>query len=123
MRSIFFTLSAAAAVAVYCLINSSTPQAGSNFLQQIDPIDQVFVRYLAKEGKSYATKEEYQRRKEIFADKLKFVTEHNSRNGATYRVGLNFFSDLTDEEFKQYFLGDSGEPEVYPEESEIVRPL
>ena len=115
MRSIFFTLSAAAAVAVYCLINTSAPQAGSNFLQQIDPVDQVFVRYLAKEGKSYSTKEEYERRKALFADKLKFVTEHNSRNGATYKVGLNYFSDLTEEEFKKYFLGDSGEAEIYPE--------
>ena len=86
MRSIFFTLSAAAAVAVYCLLNTAAPSSGSNFLQEIDPIDQVFIRYLAKEGKSYATKEEYERRKEYFAAKLKFVTEHNSMNEATYQV-------------------------------------
>ena len=68
MRSIFYTLSAAAAVAVFCFLNSGAPiQSGSNFLQEIDPIDQVFIRYLAKEGKSYATKEEYERRKEYFA--------------------------------------------------------
>jgi hypothetical protein len=85
MRSIFYALSAAAAVAVFCFLNSGAPiQSGSNFLQEIDPIDQVFIRYLAKEGKSYSTKEEYERRKEYFAAQLKFVTEHNSRNGAIY---------------------------------------
>jgi hypothetical protein len=44
----------------------------------IDPVDSVFARYLAKHGKSYATKEEYERRKEIFARQLKVVTSHNS---------------------------------------------
>jgi len=39
---------------------------------------------MAREGKSYATKEEYERRKGYFAAKLKFVTEHNSRNDVTY---------------------------------------
>ena len=113
MRSVFYALSAAAAVAVFCFLNSGAPiQSGSNFLQEIDPIDQVFIRYLAKEGKSYATKEEYERRKEYFAAQLKFVTEHNSRNGPTYKVAINSFSDLSKEEFEKYFTGDNGEPEV-----------
>jgi cathepsin H len=47
-------------------------------LQFIDPIDSVFARYLAQHGKSYSTKEEYERRKEIFARQLKTVTNHNS---------------------------------------------
>ena len=114
MRSIFYSLSAAvAAVAVFCLLNSGAPiKSGSNFLQEIDPIDQVFIRYLAKEGKSYTTKEEYERRKEYFAAQLKFVTEHNSKNGATYHVAMNSFSDLSEEEFQKYFTGDNGEPEL-----------
>jgi C1A family cysteine protease len=30
---------------------------------------------------------------------------------------------LSEEEFKKYFLGDSGEPEIYTNSTEIVRPL
>jgi cathepsin H len=118
----YFTIAAAAAVAVYCLLNVSAPLNGSNFLQTIDPVDQVFIRYLSKEGKSYATKEEFERRKQIFSASLKFVTEHNSRNDATYTVKLNHFSDLTTEEINKYFLGDSGEPEVYLPEDQQTTP-
>ncbi len=80
----------------------------------IDPIDSVFARYLAKHGKSYSTKEEYERRKEIFSRQLKSVTDHNSKNGVTYNLGMNMFSDLTTEEFTSMFLGDNGAEENYP---------
>lgn len=83
-------------------------------MQVVDPIDSVFARYLAKHGKSYSSKEEYERRKEIFARQLKIVTDHNSQNGATYHLGMNMFSDLTTEEFTKMFLGDNGAEEAYP---------
>jgi len=108
-------LSIAGCAAIYALLQTSSPSAGSNFLQQIDPIDSVFARYLAQHGKSYSTKEEYERRKAIFAAQLKKVTDHNSRNGPTYHLGMNMFSDLTQEEFSKMFLGDNGAQEVYPE--------
>jgi Cathepsin propeptide inhibitor domain (I29) len=44
---------------------------------------------MAEYGKSYSTKEEYERRKEAFAQMIRFVSEKNSQNGANYRVGLN----------------------------------
>lgn len=59
------------------LSSSSSKQSETNFLQ-LDPLDSVFARYLAEHGKSYATKEEYERRKAVFAKQLKFVTDHNS---------------------------------------------
>ena len=71
---------------------------------------------MAEHGKSYATKEEYERRKEVFAKTLRFVSEKNSQNGASYRVGLNKFSDLTQEEFEAMLLGDNGAPEDYSQE-------
>ena len=67
----------AGCAALFALLQTPTASSGS-FLQVIDPVDSVFARYLAKHGKSYATKEEYERRKEIFARQLKVVTSHNS---------------------------------------------
>ena len=77
-KEIFLSLSAVAGcAALFALLQ--TPKANSaSFLQVIDPIDSVFGRFLAKHCKSYATKEEYERRKEIFARQLKSVTNHNS---------------------------------------------
>ena len=114
-KEIFLSLSAVAGcAALFALLQ--TPKANSaSFLQVIDPIDSVFGRFLDKHSKSYATKEEYERRKEIFARQLKSVTNHNSQNGISYHLGMNMFSDLTTEEFNEMFLGDNGGEEVYPE--------
>ena len=116
-KEIFLSLSAVAGcVTLFALLQVPTSRtSGANFLQVIDPIDSVFARYLAKHGKSYATKEEYETRKSIFAAQLKTVTTHNSQNGVTYHLGMNQFSDMTSEEFAQIFLGDNGAEEVYPE--------
>ena len=42
------------------------------------------------------------------------VQNQNSQNGATYKVGINKFSDLSDAEFAAHYLGDSGAPEGEP---------
>jgi len=115
-KEIFLSLSAVAGCAALFALFQTPTNNGGNFLQVIDPIDSVFARYLAKHGKSYSTKEEYERRKEIFARQLKTVTDHNSQNGASYLLGMNMFSDLTTEEFTSTYLGDNGSEEVYPEE-------
>ena len=115
-KEIFLSLSAVAGCAALFALFQTPTNNGGNFLQEIDPIDSVFARYLAKHGKSYSTKEEYERRKEIFARQLKTVTDHNSQNGASYLLGMNMFSDLTTEEFTSTYLGDNGSEEAYPEE-------
>lgn len=89
---------------------------------QVDPIDTMFNLYLARHSKSYSTKEEYLMRRELFEKQVIFVQEMNSRNDASYTVGLNKFSDLTAEEFSRY-LGDSGEAEVYSEEQDQSTPV
>lgn len=77
-KEILVSLSAVAGcAALFALLQTPTSNSAS-FLQVIDPVDSVFARYLAKHGKSYSTKEEYERRKEIFARQLKAVTNHNS---------------------------------------------
>ena len=90
----------AAAVAVYALTQ------GGNFSGvNLNSSDSAFNKYLAKHGKSYATKEEYNYRKSLFEAELASITEHNSRNDASWFYALNKFSDMTELERKQYLGG------------------
>ncbi|KAL7263886.1 hypothetical protein ACSBR1_001939 [Camellia fascicularis] len=45
------------------------------------------------------------RRFENFKDNLRFVDEHNAAENRTYRVGLNRFANLSNEEYRSMFLG------------------
>ncbi|KAK8605993.1 hypothetical protein V6N13_102756 [Hibiscus sabdariffa] len=75
--------------------------------QQISNEAQVmrmFEMWLVKHGKNYNALGEKEKRFEIFKDNLMFVQEHNSVN-RTYKVGLNRFADLTNEEYRTMYLG------------------
>ncbi|KAA8547147.1 hypothetical protein F0562_003587 [Nyssa sinensis] len=60
--------------------------------------------WLAKHRKAYNGLGEKEKRFEIFKDNLRFIDEHNSEN-RTYKVGLNRFADLTNEEYRSMYLG------------------
>jgi len=77
----------------------------------LDDTDASFANYMAKYGKSYTTKEEYEMRRSLYASRLQAISEINSRNEATYTVAINKFSDLTPEEFRARYLGDLGTPD------------
>jgi C1A family cysteine protease len=81
-------------------------------------VDSAFARYLAQHSKSYATKEKYEKRREVFAQSLRLVSDHNSQNSASFSVGLNKFSDMTKEEFESTYLGDIGVPDDIQEASQ-----
>ena len=59
-----------------------------------------FFRYIAEYGKTYGTKEEYNFRLQVFADRLAEIEQINAENG-TSTVGLNQFADWTKEEMKK----------------------
>ena len=67
-----------------------------NFLQQDD---YEFVKFAAEFGKSYATKEEYEVKREIFQANFEKVIKSNSANGNTFTLKVNKFAVLTDEEY------------------------
>jgi|LauGreDrversion4_2_1035121.scaffolds.fasta_scaffold2880089_1 cathepsin F len=63
--------------------------------------DYEFFRYIAKYGKDYATKEEFDYRNSVFQNNLRHITEKNSRNDLSYTLGINKFADMTNEEFRK----------------------
>merc|ERR1719498_80001 len=62
--------------------------------------EKAFINYLAEHGKSYATREEFEFRLNIFADKLNFVENHNAQNTDDHVVAMNHMADWTDAEYK-----------------------
>lgn len=64
----------------------------------------MYEEWLAKQGKLYNALGEKEKRFEIFKDNLRFIEEHNAEN-RTYKVGLNRFADLSNEEYRAKYLG------------------
>lgn len=60
--------------------------------------DKQFMEYVVQHGKSYATKEEYEFRSDLFKKTLAKLAEHPENSTST--VGVNFMADWTEAEFK-----------------------
>jgi C1A family cysteine protease len=63
-----------------------------------------FDAFTVLHGKKYASKDEYELRRGIFALNKKMIEEHNAK-GETYTLGLNEFADLTHDEFTARYVG------------------
>merc|ERR1712142_202792 len=63
-----------------------------------------FAQFKEQYGKIYKTRTEHQMRFDIFQANLKKIEEHN-KSGASWKKGINQFSDLTEAEFQAMYLG------------------
>ena len=90
----------AAAVAVFAL--SQTPFSGMNLKYKSDS---NFAKYLAKHGKSYSTKEEYEMRKALFEERLQQVADHNAQNDQGWTMTINHLSDMLPHEVAKMMGG------------------
>ncbi|XP_050210002.1 low-temperature-induced cysteine proteinase-like [Mercurialis annua] len=77
---------------------------GSPLLRTESQVRRLYESWLVRHGKNYNGLGERERRFEIFKDNLRFVDEHNSVD-RSYKVGLNRFADLSNEEYKRMYLG------------------
>jgi len=101
MRSGYATLAVvgvAACVAVYALTGSA-PASKSLYTMAADDFE--FLKYVAKYGKSYGTKEEFEYRANNFRNVLQQLSEENSKNDNSFTVGINKFADWSHEEYKR----------------------
>ncbi|KAE9586205.1 hypothetical protein Lal_00000745 [Lupinus albus] len=70
----------------------------------------LYEEWLVKNGKVYNGLGEKETRFEIFKDNLRFINEHNNGLNRTYKLGLNRFADLSNEEYREKFLGTKVDP-------------
>ncbi|CAK9099301.1 Senescence-specific cysteine protease SAG39 (Cysteine proteinase SAG39) (Protein SENESCENCE-ASSOCIATED GENE 39), partial [Durusdinium trenchii] len=61
-------------------------------------VSKAFEDFIAKFEKSYATKEERQKRFEIFTENMGHIEKHNAA-GHNYQLGVTAFADLKPDEF------------------------
>ena len=66
-------------------------------------VETAFMNFMSEHGKSYATREEYEFRLSIFAEKVKLIAEHNAQNvdESAHTLGINFMADWTEMEYKK----------------------
>ncbi|KAL0366212.1 UNVERIFIED_CONTAM: Cysteine proteinase RD21A [Sesamum radiatum] len=74
-------------------------------LRSHDELVSMYESWLVKHGKSYNALGEKERRFEIFKDNLRYIDEQNALADRTYKLGLNRFADLTNDEYRKTFLG------------------
>ncbi|KAJ1402905.1 Peptidase C1A, papain C-terminal [Sesbania bispinosa] len=65
----------------------------------------IYEAWLVKHRKFYNALGEKERRFDIFKDNLRFIDEHNKAENQTFKLGLNKFADLTNQEYRAMFLG------------------
>lgn len=91
---------------------------GAQAASMIDEqLEQEWSKFKETYNKQYRSVAEEEFRKQIFADNLKIINEHNSlkygRGLSTYRLGVNNFADQTNPEFRRHMNGVIVSPSVH----------
>ncbi|XWS12528.1 hypothetical protein CRYUN_Cryun37aG0096900 [Craigia yunnanensis] len=74
-------------------------QASSRSVPEVSVPDR-FEQWLASYGRVYQDASEKDIRFQIFKENVEYIESHNADNGKKYKLGVNEFTDLTNEEFK-----------------------
>ncbi|XP_058221112.1 cysteine proteinase mucunain-like [Rhododendron vialii] len=78
--------------------------SGEHHRRSDDEVASMFESWLVSHGKNYNALGEKEKRFQIFKHNLRFIDEHNAEN-RSYKLGLNRFADLTNEEYRSKYLG------------------
>ncbi|XP_048132632.1 zingipain-2-like [Rhodamnia argentea] len=68
-------------------------------------VTKKFEEWMTRHGRDYRDDAEKAKRLKIFQENLRLVEEFNSAANRTYELGLNKYSDLTNEEFVATYTG------------------
>ncbi|VFQ97103.1 unnamed protein product [Cuscuta campestris] len=75
----------------------------------------IFESWKILHGKSYTlASEEHERRFEIFKDNVNRIEAFNAGPGRSYKLGVNKFADLTNEEFSAIYASGYKSPKGFP---------
>ncbi|MQL97231.1 hypothetical protein Taro_029917 [Colocasia esculenta] len=96
------------ALVVLCAVAS---HAASRSISRLDPVlEEKFMAerhegWMARHGRIYKDEAEKRHRLAIFKRNVEYIDSFNKAQGLQYRLDINKFADLTEEEFRATFLG------------------
>ncbi|KHN22488.1 Cysteine proteinase RD21a [Glycine soja] len=103
-----FAVSSALDMSIISYDNAHAATAAT--LRTEEELMSMYEQWLVKHGKVYNALGEKEKRFQIFKDNLRFIDDHNSQEDRTYKLGLNRFADLTNEEYRAKYLGTKIDP-------------
>ncbi|CAH8295275.1 unnamed protein product [Eruca vesicaria subsp. sativa] len=74
-------------------------------LFEASAVTEKHEQWMARYHRAYSDESEKTNRFEVFKKNLEFVEKHNMNTNMTYKLDVNQFSDLTDEEFRARYTG------------------
>lgn len=86
-------------LALMFALGAWVPQAMCRNLQDAS-ITERHEQWMSRYGKVYADQNEKQKRFQIFKENVARIDSFNKDNSKPYKLGVNAFADLTNEEFK-----------------------
>nr|AAK48495.1 putative cysteine protease [Ipomoea batatas] len=99
-------VSSASASADMSIITYDEEHPAKGLSRSDEEVMALYESWLVEHGKSYnGLGGEKDKRFEIFKDNLRYIDEQNSRGDRSYKLGLNRFADLTNEEYRSTYLG------------------
>lgn len=91
--------------AVLMILGTRASQSMSRPIMDEEAIVQKHEQWMAYHGRNYQDNEEKERRFQIFKTNLEYIENFNNNATNTYKLSLNLFADLTDEEFFATYAG------------------
>lgn len=101
---IVFTIFTVTFASDMSIISYDETHADKSSSRTEEEVMSMYEEWRVKHGKLSNNLGEKEKRFEIFKDNLKFIDEHNAEK-RTYKVGLNRFADLSNEEYRSMYLG------------------
>ncbi|XP_062006205.1 ervatamin-B-like [Rosa rugosa] len=94
-------------IAILSIILGAMAQPPATSNDEVDPSTflKTFEQWMAQFGRTYGDNAEKERRLTIFMKNLLFVNNFNSQGNKTYKLSVNLFSDMANEEFLGLYTG------------------
>ncbi|KAF8097718.1 hypothetical protein N665_0283s0022 [Sinapis alba] len=88
---------------ILCSRTSGATSRGGLF--EASAVTEKHAQWMARFHRAYSDESQKTNRFEIFKKNLELVERHNMNTNMTYKLDVNQFSDLTDEEFRARYMG------------------
>jgi hypothetical protein len=98
MFSKYSVIIAAGIASLACL--NGVLSSGLFLTESQSDVEVAFVQFIAKYGKTYASKSDLDMRFENFKRAYNLINEHNAQPDITYTMAINKFADLSPSELK-----------------------